>query len=196
MWRTIRGTSVEFEFLHVNGQVMLVSDESQRHWVDPPDFHRFSAPESGGAGGHQPRDVAARRSRSPDAVAFRGRLDQPGCYQLEERFVIDHGELEAPQEAWIVSVGSFDRIPATTATAAAGAPWGSILNSKAGWPAWSLLWPARINAASSASVWADPRCSTITRWPCLVSTICTAVAPDRVFTFRRYGLTSPILTAR
>ncbi len=23
------------EFLHVNGQVMLVSDESQRHWVDP-----------------------------------------------------------------------------------------------------------------------------------------------------------------
>ena len=49
---------------------------------------------------------------------------------------------------------------------------------------------------ASASVWADPRCSTITRWPCLVSTICTAVAPDRVFTFRRYGLTTLILTAR
>ncbi len=80
-----------------------------------------------------------------------------------------------PQQARITSIRSFDRIPATTATAPAGASRGSIPNSKAGWPAWSLSWPARINAASSASVWADPRCSTITRWPCLVSTICTAV---------------------
>ena len=30
----------------------------------------------------------------PDAVAFRGRLDEPGCDQLEERLVIDHGEPE------------------------------------------------------------------------------------------------------
>ena len=39
-----------------------------------------------------------------------------------------------------------------------------------------------------------PRCSTIIRRPYLVSMSCTAVAPDRVFTFRRYGLTGPILT--
>ena len=48
---------------------------------------------------------------------------------------------------------------------------------------------AVISAASSASSWAEPRCSTIRRTPAVFSTICTAVAPEAVFTLRRYGLT-------
>ena len=51
--------------------------------------------------------------------------------------------------------------------------------------------PARTRTASSASSWAEPRCSTIRRTPCSLATICTAVAPEAVRTFRTNGLTPP-----
>jgi hypothetical protein len=43
------------------------------------------------------------------------------------------------------------------------------------------------SSSTCASSWADPRCS-ISREPrCEEYTICTAVAPDAVFTVRTYG---------
>ena len=59
-----------------------------------------------------------------------------------------------------------------------------------------------INTASSASSWADPTWATILRTPWRFSTICTAVAPEAVFTFRTYAtgrgyrLVPQILTPR
>lgn len=54
----------------------------------------------------------------------------------------------------------------------------------------------RINAVSSASVLADPGCSTITRRPPRFSRICAVVTSDRILALLRYRLTSPIPTAR
>ncbi|WJY83790.1 hypothetical protein CDUR_00100 [Corynebacterium durum] len=54
--------------------------------------------------------------------------------------------------------------------------------SRTCWPARSRWRPRRISAASSASSWADPRCSTIRRTPWSLATTCTAVAPEAVLT--------------
>jgi len=55
--------------------------------------------------------------------------------------------------------------------------------------------PISIRAASSAWVWAEPRCSmTLSRRPSLTA-ICTAIAPEAVLTLRRNGLTTPTLPA-
>jgi hypothetical protein len=53
------------------------------------------------------------------------------------------------------------------------------------------LRPAALSASSSASSWADPKCS-IRREPRRVDhTICTAIAPEAVFTVRTYAITAP-----
>lgn len=84
------------------------------------------------------------------------------------------------------------RLESTTAPATqAPAPRDS--RSRAACPdsAVILSRPARTRTASSASSWAEPRCSTIRRTPCSSATICTAVAPEAVRTFRTNGLTPP-----
>ena len=84
------------------------------------------------------------------------------------------------------------RLESTTAPATqAPAPRDS--RSRAACPdsAVILSRPARTRTASSASSWAEPRCSTIRRTPCSLATICTAVAPEAVRTFRTNGLTPP-----
>ncbi|MFC5122111.1 hypothetical protein ACFPRL_01195 [Pseudoclavibacter helvolus] len=96
-------------------------------------------------------------------------------------------------EPRITSTSSCDALPSTTATPARGRPPVPGSKSSSGWLAASLTLPACISAANWASVWAEPRCSTILRCPCFFSTICTAVAPEAVFTFRRNGLTALIL---
>lgn len=57
--------------------------------------------------------------------------------------------------------------------------------SRTSWPALILSRPALISAARSASECAEPRCSRTTSRRFFRSAICTAVAPDAVFTFRR-----------
>ena len=84
------------------------------------------------------------------------------------------------------------RLESTTAPATqAPAPRDS--RSRAACPdsAVILSRPARTRTAGPASSWAEPRCSTIRRTPCSLATICTAVAPEAVRTFRTNGLTPP-----
>ena len=69
------------------------------------------------------------------------------------------------------------------------------VRSRASWSGAMRCRPISIRAASSASMWADPRCSiTLSRRPSLTA-ICTAVAPEAVLTLRRNGLTTPTLPA-
>ena len=49
--------------------------------------------------------------------------------------------------------------------------------------------PASSRTSSSASSWAEPRCSTIRRTPPDLDAICTTVAPDAVLTLRTKGFT-------
>ena len=73
--------------------------------------------------------------------------------------------------------------------------WWRRGRSRASWSGAIRRRPISIRAASSAWVWAEPRCSmTLSRRPSLTA-ICTAIAPEAVLTLRRNGLTTPTLPA-
>ena len=94
-----------------------------------------------------------------------------------------------------------ERLEATTAPTlagpeeAGGGADGTGDRSRASWSGAMRCRPISIRAASSAWVWAEPRCSmTLSRRPSLTA-ICTAIAPEAVLTLRRNGLTTPTLPA-
>src|SRR4029077_1560276 len=69
--------------------------------------------------------------------------------------------------------------------------WAAIPRSSSAWPAANRSAAAAFNAANSASSRADPRCS-IERDPRRDDhTICTAIAPELVFTVRTYATAAP-----
>ena len=123
-------------------------------------------------------------------IKFFGRFDQPGAHKRFER-LIGHGiEAECVEGAGqrlpqqFTGVSAHYRLPAgTDLRFRLQAQVQGLLTSV------DLALATAINAASSLSVCADPMCSKIFRWPRIFSTICTAVAPDDVFTFRTNGLT-------
>ena len=65
----------------------------------------------------------------------------------------------------------------------------------AGWFACSTSCPIRINAANSASSCTETEIARVVRTPWRFPTICTAVAPEAVFTFLRYGSPAPTYRA-
>src|SRR5262245_57239635 len=61
---------------------------------------------------------------------------------------------------------------------------GDTARSRTAWLAANRSAAAALSAASSASSWAEPRCSMLREPRRVDHTICTAVAPDAVFTVR------------
>ena len=76
------------------------------------------------------------------------------------------------------------REPATVGDTVTGAAT-SPSKSKACCPARIFVFATSINTANSTSSCAEPMCSTIVRTPRCFDTICTATAPDAVFTRRK-----------
>lgn len=87
----------------------------------------------------------------------------------------------------MVSIRIPDRLDFTTADAT----WGLSAVSKSSFPcpgSTSFAFPASTRVARSSGVWAEPRCSTIRYIPPVLSSICTAAAPNAEGTFRSNGL--------
>ena len=144
-----------------------------------------------------PRDGPVRDRRHPgfpqhpQAVQLADRLDDPRRHQLAEHLIAARGRskpehpigmLQRVQQA-AHPRGDDRQRPARRA--------GSRPRSSSPCPAASFCRAAAFSSSTSASSCAEPRCS-ISRDPrCEECTICTAVAPDDVFTVRRYGDTRP-----
>ncbi len=113
-------------------------------------------------------------------IRNRGRFDEPGCHELEERLVVDDIEAETSPR----SSNDLDQppgpLPGDRRCRAGGAEV-EVEFLLAG----EQFLPRRLEQGGEFAVGvADPRCSsTLSRRPCLAA-ICTAVAPEAMRTLR------------